>query len=83
MSFNHSVEIDCGPGINRPNVYFQDMCEKCAVDINWFFPPTKSFGNWEWVVKSEYEDKYKEQIKNIKKYLKNKYKEGSIRYGSW
>lgn len=79
----YSVEIDCQPGITRPGDIFNTICENCNLKEDWFNKPTKIFGNWEWIVKPEYEEIYKEHQYKVKEQLTQMYNNGSVRYASW
>ena len=83
MSSTYSIEIDCPPFTPRPDTHFSNLCKECSIDAVWFNNPTKSFGNWEWTVKQEYEKNYQEKQSAVKNYLTSLYRSGSIRYASW
>ena len=83
MSNQYSVEIDCGPGMVRPNTYFDNMCNTCGLDPIWFDVPSTCFGCWEWKIKPEYEDSYKAKYQLVETFLTKLYKSGAIRYASF
>jgi len=83
MSSEYSIEIDCAPGLPRPDTHFNNMCEICELDISWFKSPTKFFGNWEWKVNPEYNSQYIKKQKEIQTYLTDLYIYSNVRYASW
>jgi len=83
MSLSYSFEIQCSPGSPRPSEHFISLCNECGLDSSWFYPPSKFFGNWEWAVKPEHVQSYKDKQDLIGDYLTKLYKNGYIQYAAW
>lgn len=75
---NRDLIIDCAPGMPRPNVYYEDICEK-ILHIKPTEPLSTFFGAWTWKVDYESE----EQRKKVGEFLSKCYKANLIRYGEW
>ena len=91
------IEIDCAPGLTRPNVYFEcimNQAEKNSVLSEFakeyiknnpeFKPEFTSFGNWGWTINLK---KHKEIGNTLEQLFITKltsyHDQGYIRYGSW
>ena len=91
------IEIDCAPGLTRPNVYFEcimNQAESNSVLSNFakeyiknnpeFKPEFTSFGNWGWTINLK---EHKEIGSTLEQLFITKltsyYDQGFIRYGSW
>jgi len=80
MQFKIEINIDCAPGTQRPDVYFEHIwknilghTEDAPESVS------KFFGNWKWIDIEVTE----EQQSEIGKYLKDCYSKGLIRYADW
>ena len=75
-----TIELDCEPGIARPNLYIKDVIEGCELELK--EPDGKFFGNWTWVynVEQEHYDRIKPLLEER---ISQLYHKGAIRYGSW
>ena len=78
-----SVQIDCAPGITRPNDLFDAMCKKLELDQVWFGEPVKSFGEFTWTVKKDHVTDYLTKKDEIKIYLIALHNGGGCRFASW
>lgn len=91
------IEIDCAPGLSRPNVYFECIMNQAESNSELknfaqeyiknnpeFKPEFTSFGNWGWTINLK---NYPEIGSTLEKLFSTKltsyYNQGYIRYGSW
>jgi hypothetical protein len=78
-----TLEIGCAPFTRRPNEHLQDICDKFSLPNEMFILKSRSFGDFEWNIKLEYEELYKNKQPEIKDYLIELYNLDCIRYASW
>ena len=76
-----TIELDCAPGFVRPSDLIGDVIEGTGLPER--SEVSSSFGNWTW----DYSDIDPEVWREIRKVtgsrVKELYKHGVIRYGSW
>lgn len=78
-----TIELDCPPGPTRPDNLLPHVIKDTGLEVEDFTITSKVFGNWEFTLKKEKQDTY-EKCKNvIEERIKDLYKIGRIRYGSW
>ncbi len=74
------IQIDCAPGITRPNTYLEGCLKGTGIDMR--EPINKFFGEWSWNFNDISDEKWKEVRPVIWKRIKECYNEGWIRFGS-
>jgi len=91
------IEIDCAPGLTRPNVYFEciiNQAENNSVLKNFaqeyiknnpeFKPEFTSFGNWGWTINLKDHKEIGSALEELfRTKLTSYYNQGYIRYASW
>lgn len=80
------IELDCPPGSIRPDNLLPIVIDGTGLKVEDFEITSKSFGNWEFTLKEDKEDTneiYKKCKDKIGTKIKELYKMGRIRYGSY
>lgn len=81
----YSIEIDCPPGLPRPDQLFPLVLKETGLVEDDFELRSRLFGHFIWILR---EDASKEQVftakrQVFKKRLEHLYERGIVRYCSW
>ena len=77
----YTIELDCPPGNPRPKNLIDDVLKDTGITVS--KEVSTLFGCAEFVIPSEFEEKFKEHRELIKERVTRLYEQGFIRYGSW
>lgn len=83
---NFSVELDCPPGMPRPEDLIEGVLKDSGFEVSDFDTNPPFFGNQLWVLRVDAnKDELFRQIRldTIKPKVVELYELGAIRYGSW
>ena len=76
-----SISLDCQPGVIRPGDLIGGVVEGTGLVVE--EPVSTSYGNWTWEFDSVSDEKWMEVQKITEPRIRDLYKKGVIRYGSW
>ena len=82
-----SIELDCPPGIPRPNDLIEGVLERTGLKVEDFSTTPPFFGHQTWVLEPGDQKKdalfRKHKHKTFKPRIEALYYAGAIRYGTW
>lgn len=78
-----SIELDCSPGTQRPNVYIRAIFKDTEFEYDGRPPVSTFFGCWKWDFSDIPDDVWVRINKTIGKRISDLHNSGRIRYGSW
>ncbi len=78
-----TIEIDCAPGITRPDVHMQAIIEQSGLEIECPETTHRMFGEWGWDWKHLPLNEWQVLKETAKTYLTEAYNTGMVRYAGW
>ena len=81
----YSIEIDCKPGLPRPDQLFPLVIKDTGLDVEDFELRSRLFGHFIWILRQDgsKEQVYLEKREVFKKRLEHLLERGIVRYISW
>jgi hypothetical protein len=82
---NFSIELDCPPGRPRPGDLIVNVLTNTGLLVGDFEEPSKTFGNWIWVLREDAgkDGVYEAARPKLREKIEQLYHSNVIRYGSW
>ena len=80
-SKTQSIELDCCPGSIRPSDLLNEAIKNTSLSHR--EATTKLFGCWTFNYDDVDPDEWSEALPTIERNIRDLYKRGAIRYGSW
>jgi len=78
-----TIELDCAPGMPRPDSYIDRVVEGTKLEGLVKPPVSKFFGNWVWDFSEVSDEDWSEAQAVTSERIKRLFSYGRIRYGSW